>query len=235
MTIEIWSDFVCPFCYIGKRKFEAALAQTGHKMHPLQIIWRSFQLSPESRTDATKNAIQDLADKKRMSLTEAKSLTDQVAERAREVGIQMDFDLARAVNTFKAHRFLHFAMRQAKGSEVQEMLFRSYFTEGRNIDKDQTLTDIAREAGLDTRALKDALTENRYAAEVNADIERARTLGITGVPFFVFDEKYAVSGAQDTAIFVQTLERAWSEWQAKPDTGFSGLTQGESCGPDQNC
>src|SRR5690606_23829983 len=150
-----------------------------------------------------------------MALSQAKALTDQVAERAREVGIQMNFDRARAVNTFKAHSFMHFAMREAKGSEVQEILFRSYFTEGRNIDDDQTLMDIASEAGLDTLALKDALTENRYAAEVNADIERARTLGITGVPFFVFDGKYAVSGAQDTAIFVQTLERTWSEWQAK--------------------
>jgi len=210
MKIEIWSDIMCPFCYIGKRRFDAALAQFEHK-DEVQIIWKSFMLSPELKTDPSKNMNQLLAEHKNISLEEAKGMHDYVTDMAANVGLTYNFDDAVVANTFNAHRFIHFAAQYGKATEAEEKLFAAYFTEGRNIDDAQTLIDIALELGLDTTKLAQAMSSGAFADEVVADITEAQELQIQGVPFFVFDRKYAVSGAQETAAFLDTMNKVHAE------------------------
>jgi len=205
MKIEIWSDIMCPFCYIGKRKFEVALAQFEHK-DTVEIEWKSFLLSPEMQTDPTKNIHQFLADHKGISLDEATGMNDNVAHIAAQVGLQYNFDKTIPANSFNAHRYLHFAKQHGKQNQAKEQLFKAYFTDGKNVDDAPTLMALAGELGLDANALAAAMGNGDFTNEVIADIQEAQALGIQGVPFFVFDRKYAVSGAQDPAAFLETLE-----------------------------
>ncbi len=208
MKIEIWSDIMCPFCYIGKRKFEVALAQFEHK-DAVEIEWKSFLLSPEMKTDPTKNIHQFLADHKGISLDEATGMNDNVAHMAAQVGLEYNFDKTIPANSFNAHRFLHFTKQHGKQNEAEELLFKAYFTDGKNIDDAPTLMDFAEQLGLDAGALAQAMGSGEYTNEVIADIQEAQALGLQGVPFFVFDRKYGVSGAQDPATFLETLETAY--------------------------
>ena len=208
MKIEIWSDIMCPFCYIGKRKFEVALAQFEHK-DEVEIEWKSFLLSPEMQTDPTKNIHQFLAEHKGISLDEATGMNDNVAHMAANAGLQYNFDKTIPANSFNAHRFLHFAKQHGKQNEAEEQLFKAYFTEGKNIDDAPTLMALAHSMGLDADALATAMGNGDFTNEVIADIQEAQALGIQGVPFFVFDRKYAVSGAQDPATFLETLETSF--------------------------
>ena len=208
MKIEIWSDIMCPFCYIGKRKFEVALAEFEHK-EAVEIEWKSFLLSPEMKTDPTKSIHQFLADHKGISLDEATGMNDNVAHIAAQAGLHYNFDKTIPANSFNAHRFLHFAKQHGKQNEAEELLFKAYFTDGKNIDDAPTLMDLAAGLGLDTTALATAMGSGEFTNDVIADIQEAQALGIQGVPFFVFDRKYAVSGAQDPSIFLDTLETAF--------------------------
>jgi len=208
MKIEIWSDIMCPFCYIGKRKFEAALAAFDNK-DAVEIEWKSFMLAPELQTDTTKNIHQFLADHKGMSLEEATGMNDNVAHMAAQVGLAYNFDKSIVANSFNAHRFLHFAKQHGKQQEAEELVFQAYFTDGKNIDSADTLMGIATTLGLDAQAFAAAMGSGAFADEVLADIDEAQQLGVRGVPFFVFDRKYAVSGAQDPAVFLQTLEKSF--------------------------
>ena len=210
MKIEIWSDIMCPFCYIGKRRFDEALAQFAHK-DEVQVVWKSFMLSPELITDPSKNINQFLAEHKGIPLEEAKGMNDYVANMAAQAGLTYNFDKAVVANSFNAHRFSHFAADFGKQSEAEEKLFAAYFTEGKNIDDAQTLIDIALELGLDTTKLAQAMGNGDYADEVVANITEAQNLGIRGVPFFVINRKYAISGAQPTEAFLETLEKAFAE------------------------
>lgn len=210
MKIEIWSDIMCPFCYIGKRKFEAALAAFDNK-DVVEIEWKSFMLAPELQTDTTKNIHQFLADHKGMSLEEATGMNDNVAHMAAQVGLTYNFDKSIVANSFNAHRFLHFAKQHGKQQEAEELVFQAYFTDGKNIDSAETLMGIATSLGLDAQAFAAAMGSGAFADEVLADIDEAQQLGVRGVPFFVFDRKYAVSGAQDPAVFLQTLEKSFEE------------------------
>jgi predicted DsbA family dithiol-disulfide isomerase len=207
MKIEIWSDVMCPFCYIGKRKFEVALAQFEHKEN-VEIEWKSFLLSPEMQTDPNKNIHQFLAEHKGVSLEEATGMNDNVAHIAAQVGLQYNFDHTIPANSFNAHRFLHFAKKYGKQNEAEELLFKSYFTDGKNIDDAPTLLALANSLGLDADALTAAMGKGEFTDDVIADIQEAQALGVRGVPFFVFDRKYAVSGAQEPAVFLETLETA---------------------------
>ncbi len=202
---------MCPFCYIGKRKFEAALAQFSHKNN-IQVIWKSFQLSPDMKTDPNKNINQFLAEHKGISLQEAKRMNDYVTEMASQVGLTYHFDKSVVANSFKAHRFSHFAKQHGKQNEAEEKLFHAYFTDGKNIDNNDTLIQLGIELGLDKSTLKHALETEMYADDVNNDIYEAQQIGVRGVPFFVFDRKYAISGAQDSQVFLQTLEKSFTEW-----------------------
>lgn len=234
MKIEIWSDIMCPFCYIGKRRFEEALA-TFEGKNDVEIEWKSFLLSPELKTDPTKNIHQYLAEHKNISLEEAKGMNDYVTNMAAQVGLTYNFDKAIPANSFNAHRFLHFAKKHGKQNEAEERLFKAYFTEGKNIDDAQTLLLLAIELELDANKLADAMNNGEFTNDVIADINEAQQLGVRGVPFFVFNRKYAVSGAQESEAFTQTLEKAFEEWQAtQPKTSFETI-KGESCDIDGNC
>ena len=208
MKVEIWSDVVCPFCYIGKRKFEGALAQFKHR-DAVEVVWHSFQLSPETPRDQTGN-IHDLLATKFGSRERARAMNDHVINEAAAVGLHYDFDRAQLTNTFDAHRFSHLAAAHGLQDAAEEQLFAAYFTEGRHIGQPDTLREIATEIGLDPAAVTAMLAGDDYTADVNADIAEARELGITGVPFFVIDRQYGVSGAQPTETFLQVLQQAWA-------------------------
>ncbi|RYJ41483.1 DsbA family protein [Flavobacterium beibuense] len=234
MKIEIWSDIMCPFCYIGKRRFEEALAGFEGR-NDVEIEWKSFLLSPELKTDPTKNIHQFLAEHKNISLEEAKGMNDYVTNMAAQAGLIYDFDRAIPANSFNAHRFLHFAKKYGKQNEAEEKLFRAYFTEGKNIDDAQILMLLAIELGLDANKLADAMNNGEFANDVVADINEAQQLGIRGVPFFVFNRKYAVSGAQESRAFTETLDKAFEEWQAtQPKNNFETI-KGQSCDTEGNC
>ncbi len=233
MKIEIWSDIMCPFCYIGKRRFEAALAQFENK-DAVEIEWKSFLLSPDVETNPDKNMHEFLAEHKGVSVEEAKEMHAYVADMASKSGLVYDFDNAIPANSFNAHRFLHFAKQYGNQDEAEEKLFSAYFTEGKNIDDAQTITNIAAELGLDTNALAQAMGSNAFVQDVINDVEEARQIGVRGVPFFVFNRKYAISGAQESDAFLQTLEKAFGEWKETAAPQLD-IIQGDSCDVDGNC
>jgi len=206
IKIEIWSDVACPFCYIGKRKFEAALAQFEHK-NKVEVEWKSFMLDPNKITDPSMPLAESLAKRKGISVEQAKEMGTYVTEVAQEVDLQYDFSKTIVANTFNAHRFLHFSKNNNVQNEAKERLLKAYFIDGKNIDDTPTLIQLGTEIGLNAKEVKTMLDSEQYANEVKSDITEAREIGVKGVPFFVFDRKYAVSGAQDPSVFLQTLEK----------------------------
>lgn len=212
MKIEIWSDVVCPFCYIGKREFEKALDQFAEAKN-VEIEWKSFQLMPDMPDNYGRTTYQYFAEKYGTSMEEAVSAHEQVTQRAKGLGLTYNFDIAIPANTGMAHQLIHFAKQHGKQDVTEEVLFKSYFTDGLNLNDLETLLEIGKSLQLDVEALKIALESGMFIEAVEADIEEAQELGVRGVPFFVFDRKYAVSGAQDSSQFIQTLERAYSEWK----------------------
>jgi len=234
MKVEIWSDVMCPFCYIGKRRFEEALQDFEHK-DKIEIEWKSFQLNPDMKTNPDTNIDQYLADAKGWTLDYAKQLNQQVTQMAAEVGLEYNFDRAVVANSFNAHRFSHLAKKHGLGVEAEEILFRAYFTDGKNIDDNDTLVELGQRIGLDANKIKEMLESNAYADEVKHDIAEAQQIGVRGVPFFVMNNKYAISGAQATPVFEETLEKAFGEWQSENTKPKLEIIEGESCGPDGNC
>ena len=234
MKVEIWSDVMCPFCYIGKRRFEDALQQFEHK-DAIEIEWKSFQLNPDLETDPAININQYLADKKGWTIDHAQQMNDHVTKMAAEAGLTYNLDKAVVANSFKAHRFSHLAKSKGLGIAAEEALFKAYFTDSKNIDDNDTLIELGRQIGLDADEVKQVLESNAYAADVKLDIEAAQYLGIQGVPFFVLNNKYAVSGAQAVPVFEQTLQKAYTDWQLEnPKPKFETI-EGESCTPDGDC
>lgn len=234
MKIEIWSDIMCPFCYIGKRKFESALTPFADKAN-VEVIWKSYQLSPDVKTNPDISIHQFLAQHKGMTVQEATQMNNHVAAMAKEAGLIFNSDKMVVANTFNAHRFAHFAKQFGKQTEAEELLFRSYFTDGKNIDDYATLIELGKELNLDSDALKTALENGSFADEVRRDIHEAAQIGVRGVPFFVFDRKYAVSGAQDVQVFKETLETSFKEWrEANPEVKLQ-IIEGNSCTPDGQC
>jgi len=234
MQVEIWSDVMCPFCYIGKRRFEKALAQFSEREH-VGLVWKSYQLSPDMKTDTTLSIHQYLAEHKGMSLQEAGRLNDQVTQMAAREGLVYNFDRSVVANSFNAHRFAHFAKKHGRQDEAEERLFQAYFTEGKNIDDYATLVQLGAEIGLDAAALKSALESGLYADDVRNDILEAQQIGVRGVPFFVFNRKYAVSGAQESEAFLQTLEKSFTEWRKENPLTRLEVLEGPSCTPDGVC
>jgi len=212
MKVEVWSDVMCPFCYLGKRRFAGALARFADR-DDVEVIFRSFQLNPSLETDPDISVTQYLAREKGLDERVAEQMNDRVARMSRQDGPIYNFDDVVVANTFDAHRLIHFARARGRQDQVVERLFSAYFTEGKNVDDRETLIELAREIGLDSNEVASALESDAYTDEVNADVEEARQLGINGVPFFVFDRKYAVSGAQESEVFEQALERSVTEWR----------------------
>lgn len=214
MKVEIWSDVMCPFCYIGKRKFEKALEQFPYA-DKIEIEWKSFQLNPDLETNPDITAHESLAAHKGISVEQAKAMSDQVVQMARTEGLTYNMDQAVVANSFNAHRFSHLAKEHGVQHEAEEALFRAYFTEGKNIDNNETLADIGVALGIDRDEVLKVLNSDDFDVEVRMDLHEARQIGVTGVPFFVFDRKYAVSGAQPSEVFLETLEKALAEWAGK--------------------
>jgi predicted DsbA family dithiol-disulfide isomerase len=210
MKVEIWSDVMCPFCYIGKRKFENALQSFAQK-DQVEIEWKSFQLNPTMKTDPSKNINEYLAEHKGISIAQAKQMNDRVIAMANEVGLNYDLDKAIVANSFDAHRLSHFAKKHGVQNAVEELLFKAYFTEGKNTADHNTLTAIAVEAGLNAEEVRTMLASNEFADDVNNDIYEAQQVGARGVPFFVFDNQYAVSGAQPSQLFTDVLTKVMSK------------------------
>ncbi len=235
MKVEIWSDVMCPFCYIGKRRFEKALAQSAYSKQ-IEVVWKSFQLNPNQVTNPEISVTEDLAAKKGWSLEYTREMSAYVTEMAADEGLTYDFDNAVVANSFNAHRLLQFAKTVGKGDELKEALLSGYFTEGLNTDDDVTLIKVGTGVGLDEAEVKRVVNNRElYADAVNADVHEARQLGIHGVPFFVFNRKYAISGAQEVDMFVQTLEKAFVEWQENQPKPQFETVEGESCKPDGSC
>jgi predicted DsbA family dithiol-disulfide isomerase len=232
MKVEIWSDVMCPFCYIGKRRFENALQQLGNN-NEIEVEWKSFQLDPSIKNEPGKNINQYLAERKGISVQQAKEMNDYVTNMASVEGLQYNFDKAVVANSFDAHRFSHLASKYGKGDAAEERLFKAYFTEGKNIADHATLIQLGTEIGLDSAEVKQVLETNAYANEVQNNITEAESLGIRGVPFFVLDRKYAVSGAQSAETFHQALEKAFAEW--KKENNNLTIIEGQACTPDGDC
>lgn len=234
MKIEIWSDVMCPFCYIGKRRFEDALQNTGHK-NDITVEWKSFQLNPDMQTDPSVNIDEYLAQVKGWSLEQAKEMNAHVTGMAAEAGLTYNFDKAIVANSFNAHRFTHLAKKHGLGDAAEEQLFKAYFTDGKNTDDIAILIELGTAIGLDAAEIKLTLESDAFADEVRSDIHEARQLGINGVPFFVLNRKYGISGAQAVPVFEQTIEKAFAEWQQQNPKPALDIIEGESCGPDGNC
>ena len=230
MKVEIWSDVMCPFCYIGKRKFELALEKFPQR-DTVEITWKSFQLNPDMITDPDKNINQYLAEVKGWSVKQAEDANNYVTDIAKKVGLTYNMDKAIVANSFDAHRLSHLAKKYNKQDALEERLFLAYFTEGKNTADHDTLIAIGVEIGLEENEIKSMLESNEFSAQVNRDILEAQMVGARGVPFFVFDRKYAVSGAQDPAAFEQVLNTIWEE-QTKLTPITLNENAGDVCGPD---
>jgi predicted DsbA family dithiol-disulfide isomerase len=213
MKIEIWSDIVCPFCYLGKRKFETALEAFEHR-DKIEIEYKSFQLAPDIVTDTTLRVDEYLASAKGFPIEQARAMNARVTAAARQIGLDYHLDKAILANTFKAHKVLHLAKDHGVQQPMKERLLHAYFTEALNIDDDATLIRLAGEVGLSAADVTTALNGTAYDEAVRADIDLARKFGCTGVPFYVFDRAYAVSGAQDVDVFSETLRRSYEEFVA---------------------
>ena len=226
VKVEIWSDVVCPWCYIGKRRFEQGLAAFAHR-DEVEVIWRSFELDPDAPRDSGEDTVDRLARKYGMSRDAAVAAQARVTGLAEQEGLTYRLDRARPANTFDAHRVLHLAADRGVQGQVKERLLAAYFTDGRPIGDPETLAAVAAEAGLDEAAARELLAGDAYAEEVAADEREAAALGISGVPFFVVDRRYGISGAQPAELIQRALERAWAD--ANPITVPMPDDGAESC------
>tara|TARA_B100002049_G_scaffold10377_1_gene7419 strand:- start:1246 stop:1968 length:723 start_codon:yes stop_codon:yes gene_type:complete len=234
MKVEIWSDIMCPFCYIGKRNFENALEEFSQR-DQIQVIWKSFALAPDLQTDTSIDSNLFLQKHKGMSGAQATEAIDGVTQMAKAAGLDYDYDNVVVANTKNGHQLIHLAAQKGLQNEMKERLLSAYFIEGHNVDDTQTLINLGKEVGLDEAAVKKTLEEQEFSAYIEQDIAEARNIGVTGVPFFVFDRKYAVSGAQPKAAFLDILNKSFSEWFAKQELPHLEVLEGQSCGTDGNC
>jgi predicted DsbA family dithiol-disulfide isomerase len=225
MNIEIWSDVVCPWCYIGKRRFERAVASFGHP-DEVTVTYRSFELDPNAPAERTGSQAEHLASKYGMTIGEAEQASQQMTQRAAGDGLEFRFDLIRGGNTFDAHRLLHLAKDHGLQPQMKERLMRATFTEGLPIADKPTLVRLATDVGLPAAQVQAVLDGDAYADAVRADEQQAARYGITGVPFFVADGKYAVSGAQPPETLLHLLQRAYDD--ANQLTPVAVTTDGNS-------
>ncbi|WP_432986156.1 DsbA family oxidoreductase [Dactylosporangium sp. CA-233914] len=226
IQIEVWSDIVCPWCYIGKRRLEAALASFQGEV---SIEWRSFQLDPSTPSGDPRTIGESLAARKGLSAAQVQGMFAHVTGIAAQEGLTYHFERARTANTLDAHRLLHFAKVHGRQGEVKEKLMHAYFTDGADIGDHATLAGLAGAAGLDEVAAKQALADGSFAEDVEADIAQARAYGISGVPFFVFNQRIGVSGAQPREVFEQALRQSSLTVLQAPGDAASGTCTDDSC------
>ena len=208
MQVEIWSDVICPWCYIGKRRFETALANFAQR-DSVNVIWRSFELDPKSPQQYAETLEEMLSRKYSVTMQEAAAMNERVSLLAKEVGLEYRLNIARPGNTFDAHRLLHFAAARQQGDRATERVMHAYFSEALPVGDRIALAKLAPEFGISESDAREMLASDAYGDAVRADETRAAELGISGVPFFVIDGKVGISGAQPVEVFVQALEQAW--------------------------
>jgi predicted DsbA family dithiol-disulfide isomerase len=210
MKVEIWSDIACPFCYIGKKKFETALEQFEGK-DEVEIIYRSYELDPNAPVQAEQDVHDMLAAKYGMTREKAQEMNRNVADQANAIGLPFDADGMKLTNTHNAHRLAHLANKHGKMSEMTDRLYKAYFADSLHVGEQDTLTKLATEIGIDTAEVASLFTSDSYSQEVRADEQEAASLGIRGVPYFVIDRKYGISGAQPSETFLQALQKVQEE------------------------
>ncbi|HEY9343520.1 MAG TPA: DsbA family oxidoreductase [Hanamia sp.] len=232
MKVNIWSDVRCPFCYIGKRKFEMALEKFPHK-DKVEVNWRSFELDPNLKTKTGVNAIDHLAEAKGISHEQAEGMHKNVKQIAKEVGLNFDFEKAVVANSFNAHRLIQLSKTKGLDNEAEEQLFKAHFIEGKNIDDNETLVQTAVAAGLEEKEIREVLASDAFSKEVHEDEMQAQSIGVRGVPFFVLNDKYAVSGAQSPDTFLEVLQQTWKEFEEENKTLI--IAEGEACSVDGTC
>ena len=231
LKIQIWSDVMCPFCYIGKRKLEQALGNFESK-DAVAIEWKSFQLDPTATSQPGNNTFDYLAKKYNRDRDWSVAMHESVTQQAKAVGLDYHFEKLVLANSLNAHRLSHLAKKHNLGNAFEELLFKAHFTQGLDVDDKVTLTKLAIEVGLKAEEIEAVLNSDAFADEVKKDIEEAQAIGVTGVPFFVFDNKYAVSGAQPSETFLKTLEKAWEDGGFDSKIILQNTTDKNSCDID---
>ncbi|WP_068598974.1 DsbA family oxidoreductase [Vaginella massiliensis] len=234
MKIEIWSDVMCPFCYIGKRHFEEALSKFDNQ-NQLEIEWKSFLLDPTIPANSTENQIDYLVQRKGMSREQVATMLANITQMAKDAGLNFDFEKIITANSTQAHRLIQFAKTKGLADELKERLFEAYFTDGKNIADPKILTELGVEIGLDKEELQNAFDDEIYLYQMKQDIQEAQNIGVRGVPFFVFDRKYGISGAQPAEVFLETLEKSFGEWKEKNPSIELQNSKGFSCDINGNC
>lgn len=229
MKIEIWSDVMCPFCYIGKKSFELALDKIPYK-DKIDVEWKSFQLNSNlSKTEII--SIEDyLIRRKGFSKEQVEQMNQQIYDMGERVGIHFNFDEVKVVDTSDAHKLIHFAQENGKGSEIEEELFKAYFIEGKNVADFEVLSDLSDKIGLDKEKTLEILNSDSYVFDIASDILEARNIGVTGVPFFVIDRKYTISGAQSIEYFESALIQAYEKHYLNDSSQLNA-----SCDIDSDC
>ncbi len=230
MHIKIWSDIRCPFCYIGKRHFEAALDSFPDK-EKITVEWKSFELDPNLQTTTTTDALTHFVENKGIDRERAKHMFNNVTVMAANAGLEFNLEQSIPANSLKAHRLLHFAKQEGTAYKTKEALLKAHLTEGKNIDDIDVLTKIANSIGLDDYKVKQMLESDAFAYEVRQDEMEARNLGINSVPFFVLDNKYGISGAQPVEVFTQAIQDAWEKHQDK----LTIVANDNTCDINGNC
>lgn len=231
MKVDIWSDVYCPWCYLGKRRLEKALTQFEHR-DQVEVIWHSFQLDPNAPKESSSTTNELLARKMGRSVKEVETMQARLTNLAAEEGLEYHLDRAIPGNSFDAHRLVHLAAKQGLQGEMKERLMKAYFTDSLSVGKADVLVQLGTEVGLDADEVRAMLESDAYADEVYQDIRAAMEIGIQGVPFFVFNDKYAVSGAQQSELFLTALNRTWKDFYqpleviSAPD---SAVCDDESC------
>lgn len=236
MKIEIWSDIACPFCYIGKRHYELAI-QKLEDSSSIELEWYSYQLDPTIPSEKEDRAgyYDYLQDRKGMSRDQVDKMFEGVKAMGAEVGIEFNFDKAIVANSLDAHRLLHLAKSKGLSDIGEETLFKAHFTDGLDVGDKEVLLSLGKQMGLDEDAVQQVLKSNQFAFEVNQDIQEAANIGVQGVPFFVFNRKYGISGAQPVEAFKETIEKALSEWKKDHPSIKLEVSEGNSCDINGNC
>ena len=215
MKVEIWSDIACPWCYVGKRRFERAQEQFEHARDD-QDVRRSFELDPHAPRTHAESQDELLAKKYGMPVEKARAMNERMTGEARKEGLEFHLDRVRVGNTFDAHRLVHLAAESGRADAMKERLMRAYFTEGEAVGDPATLVRLGIDVGLDEAKVREVVNGSAHAKDVRADEERARAFGISGVPFFAIDERYGVSGAQPSEVLLDALRQAYEEAEATP-------------------
>lgn len=234
MKVEIWSDVMCPFCYIGKRHLEKAM-ETLPFNKEIEIEWKSYQLNPEYHNTSNESLYDYLARAKGMTVAQAKQMTGSVVEMAVNAGLSLDFEHSVPANSFDAHRFIHFAKSKGLQNEAEEELFKAHFIGGKDISNKEALVEIGQTMGLLKEELERLFAGDEFAEAVRYDVYESQQMGVRGVPYFVLDRKYALSGAQPIETFTAALTQSFTEWkETQPKNSLKSLNKTDDAVCDEN-